>query len=71
LTQQRAEEMMNTYDHFKGFKFNFESEFFKDGRGWLATDGITEEEDKFIRMVWTLMEDGSYYDAVRKISEGL
>ncbi len=45
----------------------------KDGSFIGFTQGdITPDEDKFIRMVWTLMDDStSYYDAVVAIAKGL
>jgi hypothetical protein len=58
----------NTWDH--GFlRFSFACEM-NQARP-IVNDGITKEEDEFIRTIWSLMsEDKSYYDAILAIAGG-
>lgn len=71
MTKERAQYVLKYQNQFGGFRYAFKHEFVGEHTP-LFDDGITKEEDDFIRMVWTLMPGStSYYDAVKTIAEGL
>lgn len=57
--------------HLHGFlHFNFDCEM-NQGKP-LCDDGITLEEDQFIRVIWSMLGDNTTYeDALTKIAGGI
>lgn len=70
MTPQRAHEVLNTPTDYWFLPFAFEHEFSNARKP--TPNGITKDEDVYIKMIWSLMsDDKSYYDALVQIAEGL
>lgn len=71
MTSERARYILETRSDLHGCRFAFPHEFVREGTA-LHEDGITREEDEYIKQIWMLMgQDKSYYDAVCAIAKGV
>lgn len=70
MTKERAQYILdNPYDRFF-LRFAFRHDYLSTGA--ICADGITKEEDEYIKMIWSMMDGSkSYHDAVVSIAEGL
>lgn len=67
MTRERAKFLIDNYIYCEGLPFAERIGEFKNSP--IRDFGITLEEDRFIRMVWSMMsKDKSYYDALAQIA---